>query len=140
MRNDEAIAMNRFGLGATPGSALGANPHKALLDQFDSFDPRPRLIAAQPARAELVSALSEVREEKQQRKAAAQTDMAAEADKTPLPARRAVREDYVSAVHARLQTALASPTELCRAAGAFLGQSFRGVDRQDRHIGTGGQF
>ncbi|MBK8375381.1 DUF1800 domain-containing protein [Sphingorhabdus sp.] len=140
MRNDEAIALNRFGLGATPGSALGANPHKALLNQFDSFDPRPPLIAAQPARAELVSALSEVREEKQQRKAAAQTDMAADAEKTPLPARRAVRKDYVSAVHARLQTALSSPTSFAERLVHFWANHFAVSIEKIAIFGLAGNF
>lgn len=45
---DASIAFNRFGLGATPDTALPADPRKWLLAQFDRFEPRPAAIAALP--------------------------------------------------------------------------------------------
>src|SRR5438105_3265377 len=45
---DSAIALNRFGLGARPDEASPANPKAWLLDQFESYEPRPAAWASIP--------------------------------------------------------------------------------------------
>ncbi len=39
--HNEAIALNRFGLGARPDDALPADPRRWLLSQFDAYEARP---------------------------------------------------------------------------------------------------
>jgi len=45
----QAIALNRFGLGARPEEAPPADPRKWLRDQFGAFEPKPAAFAALPA-------------------------------------------------------------------------------------------
>jgi uncharacterized protein (DUF1800 family) len=45
----QAIALNRFGLGARPDEIAPANPKRWLLEQFDTFEPQPATFAALPA-------------------------------------------------------------------------------------------
>ncbi len=56
---DASIALNRFGLGATPGDRPGADPKKWLIAQFDRFEPRPAAIAALPGSAQLCDELGQ---------------------------------------------------------------------------------
>ncbi|WCM29538.1 DUF1800 domain-containing protein [Sphingomonas sp. QA11] len=67
---DAGIALNRFGLGARPDEAVPGDPRKWLLGQFDAFDPKPQVIAAQPNRqviaGELADYLDQVRMLRQQ--------------------------------------------------------------------------
>ncbi|WP_157218117.1 DUF1800 domain-containing protein [Flavisphingomonas formosensis] len=97
-----AIALNRFGLGATPDNTPPADPKAALLAQFDRFDPLPHGFAALPDAGMLVKAYQ------QQRQAMRQ----AAPDRSP--AQIAARQDFVQdvqalyrqAVQARAQSAL----------------------------------
>ena len=66
--------------------------------------------------------------------------MAADAEKTPLPARKAVREDYVSAVHARLQTALSSPTSFAERLVHFWANHFAVSIDKIAILGLAGNF
>jgi uncharacterized protein (DUF1800 family) len=49
----EAVALNRFGLGARPDGAPPADPKAWLLDQFPAFEARPATMAAARASADL---------------------------------------------------------------------------------------
>ena len=39
----QAIALNRFGLGARPGDALPPDPPAWLLEQLPRYEPQPRV-------------------------------------------------------------------------------------------------
>ncbi|MGH9805859.1 MAG: DUF1800 domain-containing protein [Terriglobia bacterium] len=111
-----AIAMNRFGLGATPDEAPPADPKAWLLRQFDQFESITRTFAALPDAGVLVKAYRV--EERRLRQADAMAGQAsspgekAKPPKTPeqMAARKAfaqdVRELYRQAVQARVQSAL----------------------------------
>jgi uncharacterized protein (DUF1800 family) len=45
----QAIALNRFGLGARPDEPPPADPKRWLIGQIEAFDPRPQPLAALPA-------------------------------------------------------------------------------------------
>ncbi|KQP45057.1 DUF1800 family protein [Pseudorhodoferax sp. Leaf274] len=99
---DTATALNRFGLGARPGDSLSADPHEALLAALARPVPDAPAWAAQPGQAELLAAVQALQAaqrlpDPEQRRDAATAQ------------RRVLRGFYDAAVHARLQTALASP-------------------------------
>ena len=97
MAANQAIAMNRFGLGGAPGDRPGRDPRGWLLAQLSRYGPRPRALAALPARSALVTdTLSH------QREAAA---MAAENSGPRLPHRT-----YMQAANARFAAAVESDT------------------------------
>ena len=107
MAIESAIAMNRFGLGARPDAASLANPRRWLIDQMSKFDPRPAAIAALPPRAELIAAIKDLRIENRERKAA-MADGGNSAEQQFNNYRKALRDQYVTAVDARVGVALAS--------------------------------
>jgi uncharacterized protein (DUF1800 family) len=125
MTVETAIALNRFGLGAAPERGVGGNPKSWLLKQLDDFDPRPAAIAALPARAELIQSIQDFREQRRERteagepKAKAKGKAAADAMPDAVDAaeeqrimyRRAIRDQYSSAVNTRLNIALSSNTD-----------------------------
>jgi len=45
----QAIALNRFGLGARPDEVPPSDPQRWLIGQIDAFDPKPAAFAALPA-------------------------------------------------------------------------------------------
>lgn len=100
--SDQAIALNRFGLGARPDEAPPAAPRAWLLDQFDRYEPGPAAWAAQPTSRALALAFVEGRADRQ--RADADAKMAARQK-----LRMQVRETYVSAVNARADSALTTP-------------------------------
>jgi len=113
MAIDAAIAMNRFGLGARPGTPPPVRPKSWLLDQCARFDLRPVPIAALTPRSELIATIRDLRQDRQQRRAAGKNPQsgeaaAAAADRQLDDYRTAVRSHYVAAVDARLGIALAS--------------------------------
>lgn len=101
--NAAAIALNRFGLGARPDDAPPADPKAWLLAQFDRYDPRPAAWASRPSSMTLAADLD------RQRMAVAQapSDGKPDARKT---LRTDIRDTYLDAVAARLDSALATPT------------------------------
>lgn len=112
---DAAIAMNRFGLGARPATAVPAKPKGWLIEQLGSYDPRPPAIAALPPRSELISAIRDLRQDRQQRRSMDEDkpsdDAAAAADRDLANYRTTVRGQYLAAVDARLGVALSSDTD-----------------------------
>ncbi|WP_343609243.1 DUF1800 domain-containing protein [Novosphingobium sp.] len=110
----QAIALNRFGLGASPGAAPD-NPRGWLLDQFDHFEVRPAGFAALPDAGAMVTAYQAERrmERKNQPPPAASgatTDGAGVKDPVLLAARQdygqQVQALYRAAVQARSDAAL----------------------------------
>jgi uncharacterized protein (DUF1800 family) len=49
--SDAAVAMNRFGLGATRGQEPPGNPKRWLLDQIDAYQPATPVLATAPTSA-----------------------------------------------------------------------------------------
>lgn len=58
-----SIALNRFGLGARPGDAPGADPARWLLAQLDRYEARPQAIAALAPSGQIVGEIAEYRRE-----------------------------------------------------------------------------
>jgi uncharacterized protein (DUF1800 family) len=103
-----AIATNRFGLGARPDEPAAADPRRWLLGQFDRYDPRPALVAAQPATAQLVADLAAYRAQVQpMRREQADAEAAGKAREMAQKAYAAeARDDYQAGVAARVGVAL----------------------------------
>jgi len=120
-----AIAFNRFGLGARSDDSPPGEPRRWLAGQFERFEPRPAPIAAAPARREVATALADYLEETrgQGRRRRAQAEpapamaMPAGMDDQlaglPDNARRfirgASRRNYLAMVGARTDAALTAP-------------------------------
>jgi uncharacterized protein (DUF1800 family) len=116
--NSSAIALNRFGLGARSGDAPPGDAKAWLRGQLDRFDPRPRPIAAVPARREIVGQLADYLAEQRMagraKREAAAMPAGAQGDGIPDSAkrflRRGIRDDYLVMVGARLASALTTGT------------------------------
>ena len=107
---DLSIALNRFGLGGRSDEQSPADPRRWLAQQLGQFDPRPPAIAAALPSAKLVVMLRESRDDRKERKQAAEaagTDPKAKGDGVPGPYRD-LRDAYVDAVGARAAAALTS--------------------------------
>jgi uncharacterized protein (DUF1800 family) len=115
--SDTAIALNRFGLGATPAEPPPANPRAWLNDQFSRFQARPQALLAVPSRSAVVAQLADYVAEarmdgraKRRMQQASLTTGAAQTDNQADPTRRylrqAIREDYLTMNSARLNSAL----------------------------------
>jgi len=100
----EAIALNRFGLGARPDDRPPPDPRRWLWDQFDRFETRPPAWAATPDSAAIGRDYGEQRDEMR--------DMGGDAAARQ-EARKAMRQDgrqiYLQAADARLASALTTP-------------------------------
>jgi uncharacterized protein (DUF1800 family) len=101
-----AIAVNRFGLGARPGEALPDDPRGWLIEQADPkrspYQPMPAALSNQPTSAQLSAqfaererALKDAKSDDKQDKAAVRKQYA-----------EMIRDDYRSAVDARVASAL----------------------------------
>ncbi|WP_077003196.1 DUF1800 family protein [Variovorax sp. KK3] len=101
--NPDAIALNRFGLGARPDDPMPRNPRRWLLDQFEHYQALPPAWSGQQ---DTGSRLADY----QQRQRA----IAGAADEDRQAARQSLRRDaragYLAAVDARLASALDTPT------------------------------
>jgi uncharacterized protein (DUF1800 family) len=97
-----AIALNRFGLGARPEDPPPADPRRWLLSQFDRYEALPADWRAQPRTPVLLAALLE--QQRAVREAPADAKQAARQ-----AYRREAREEYLGALGARANTALATP-------------------------------
>lgn len=98
------IALNRFGLGARPDEAVPADPAGWLLQQLESWDPRPPAWAAAPRSAAVVAEFVDG-----QRAARQQSDPQAR-QAAQQAFQRSARERYIAAVGMRMQAALDSRT------------------------------
>ncbi|CAM3277770.1 DUF1800 domain-containing protein [Sphingomonas antarctica] len=116
----QAIALNRFGLGARAGEAAPTDPKAWLNGQLKSFDPRPPPVAAAPSRATVAGHLAdyfaELRDTRQQAGSMGQGQTRPDTEqKQAMQAvrkdqRRTGRADYLALVGARATTALTSPS------------------------------
>lgn len=117
------IALNRFGLGASPLDHAPSNPRQWLLDQLDQFAPRPLALASVPTRVQVAEQLADYlaaqqtagRAKRQLQTASMpagpvlqQPDPQAEQLKKYLG--QSIREDYLAMNQARLEAALTTPS------------------------------
>lgn len=56
--SNASIALNRFGLGGRGGERGASDPRRALIDQFDRYEPRPAAIAALPGTGVIATELA----------------------------------------------------------------------------------
>jgi len=142
MAVDAAIALNRFGLGVIPGIPVAANPKYSLLDQLEKFDSTPTPIGALPPSRELVLAVRELGMERRERKskAATQDAQAETAEKQLNGYRKAVRDQYVKAVDARMGVALASPNSFAERLVHFWANHFALSIDKIAIVGLAGSF
>ncbi len=124
---DTLIAATRFGLGARPEDARPNDAPRALLAQFDRFDPRPAAYGGAPTRAVVAKGLADYLEDARAARQAmgggkrAQAEAMADGKVTPDSAlkdalkqtRKFVRDEsrahYLALVGARANAALATP-------------------------------
>jgi uncharacterized protein (DUF1800 family) len=97
----QAIALNRFGLGASPGAAPD-NPRGWLLDQFAHYEPRPAGFAALPDAGAMVTAYQAERRMERKNQPPAPADGTGVKD----PALLAARQDYGQQVQALYRAAV----------------------------------
>ena len=108
-----AIALNRFGLGATPSDSAPAYPRRWLTDQFERFDPRPPAFSALPDAGAMVKAY---REQQQAMRQAARAAPPAPAGSSPAKPTRsagqiAARQDFTQDVQALYRQAVQARTQ-----------------------------
>lgn len=113
--NPATIALNRFGLGARPGDAIGGDARRYLVAQFERYDPAPADLMQLPDAGVLLQNYQAQQRAMRQQQAAVPTaapDVAAKQQRTS--EQQAARKDYVQevralyrqAVQARLTSAL----------------------------------
>ncbi|QGN56316.1 DUF1800 family protein [Novosphingobium sp. Gsoil 351] len=130
--------MNRFGLGARDDEAPPSDPHRWLTDQLARFAIRPAPIAALPGTPALVALLADLREARQERRAATATPEPAMNGElrtaTAMPGAglgRGLRQAYLAAVGARTNVALVSETPFVERLVHFWANHFAvSVDKQ----------
>lgn len=101
--SEQAIALNRFGLGARPDEAVPADPRRWLVDQLDRYDPRPAAWAAQPTTLALAARGAAIRDAQR-----AATGAAAKEEQR-VAFRLFARKTYADATDARVAAALDAP-------------------------------
>ena len=116
----QAIALNRFGLGARADETVRAEPKAWLNGQLKSFNPRPPAVAAAPSRAtvagHLADYLEQLRDVRQQAGGMGQgqpkpdTEQKQAMQAVRKDQRQTGRADYLAFVGARATAALTSPS------------------------------
>ena len=110
-----AIALNRFGLGARPGDAIGGDSRRYIVAQFERYDPAPADLMQLPDAGVLLQNYQAQQRAMRQEQSAAPTAAPDVTAKPPRsPEQQAARKDYVQevralyrqAVQARLTSAL----------------------------------
>ena len=128
----QAIALNRFGLGARPDEPPPADPRRWLRDQIEAFDPKPAILTALPAPGTFARLYFEEVGELIKRMGPAPTPapMADDAEaKLQRQQRREalnveVRDTYRLAVNARVANALTTPTPFAERLASFWSNHF----------------
>ena len=135
----QAIALNRFGLGARPDEAPPADPKRWLADQIEAFDPRPAAFAVLPPPGSLAQSYFQEVGELIKRAGAAPTPPGTPApdpamsDDTQAKLMRQerrqalnveVRDTYRLAVNARMENAIATPTPFAERLASFWSNHF----------------
>jgi len=134
----QAIALNRFGLGARPDETPPADPKAWLIGQIEAFDPRPAAFTSLPAPGSLAQSYFQEVGELIKRAGAAPTPpgtpatapMADDAQAKLMRQERRqalnveVRDTYRLAVNARLQNAITTPTPFAERLASFWSNHF----------------
>ena len=142
----QAIALNRFGLGARPDETPPADPKRWLAGQIEAFDPRPAAFAALPPPGSLAQSYFQEVGELIKRAGAAPTPPGVPAPAPNPPAapmpmaddaqakmmrqerRQAlnveVRDTYRLAVNARMENAITTPTPFAERLASFWSNHF----------------
>jgi uncharacterized protein (DUF1800 family) len=135
------IALNRFGLGGRPGDQPPADAKRWLLQQLDTFQPRPQALAQVPTRGQVVEQLADylaaqqmAGRAKRQLQAASmptgaaqaqpQQDADPQADATKRYFRQSIRDDYLTMNAARLDCALTTDTPFVERLVSFWANHF----------------
>ncbi|GAA0727348.1 DUF1800 domain-containing protein [Sphingomonas japonica] len=133
------IAWNRFGLGARPGAVAPADAKRWLIDQFDRYEARPPVIAAQATTAQAGAAFAEYRAERR-----AARRMATDAGPLDRSARMAMRVDgrdrYRDAIGARANAAIVSDTPFAERLVHFWANHFAVSAEKLAVVGLAGAF
>jgi uncharacterized protein (DUF1800 family) len=108
---DNAIAANRFGLGARSDDRATPDPKRGLIAQFDRFETKPAAFASAPTRASVANELATYLTETRSLRMAAESKDAAKPDMQAARkmARVAGRDAYIALVGARMNAALTTP-------------------------------
>jgi len=126
----QAIALNRFGLGARPDEAPPADPRRWLIDQIGAFDPAPAPFAALPPPGSLAQAYFQEVGELIKQAGAAPTPMPDDAQAKLMRQQRRealnveVRDTYRLAVNARMLAALTTPAPFAERLASFWSNHF----------------
>ncbi len=144
MTVDTAIAMNRFGLGALPDGARPTNAKDWLKGQIAQYDPVPTTLSDQPSRAELAAEFREYqldrRDFRQEKKEAADPEVAqidpAKIEKVV----NTLRARYVAAADARVNAALSSDTPFAERLVHFWSNHFAVSIDKLQVLGLAGDF
>jgi len=126
----QAIALNRFGLGARPDEAPPADPRRWLIDQIGAFDPAPAPFAALPPPGSLAQAYFQEVGELIKQAGAAPTPMPDDAQAKLMRRQRRealnveVRDTYRLAVNARMLAALTTPAPFAERLASFWSNHF----------------
>ena len=131
------VAMNRFGLGATPTDLPPERPQAWLIDQLARFDPRPPALAGLPSTGAVLEGLLARREAIRAAKRAGDAEAATSAEK----AKRAYLNDaYNAATAARIAAALATETPFAERLVHFWSNHFAVSADKDETRGLAGAF
>lgn len=138
MAATQAIALNRFGLGARPDDAVGSDPRGWVLDQLGRFDPAPAPLSSQPTRADLILDLGDYRQSHARARQAMRDQGAGTRPDDAAAMRRELRQQYVTAADARVATAVQSDTPFVERLVHFWSNHFAvSVDKQDVRLLAG---
>ncbi|MBN8499720.1 MAG: DUF1800 domain-containing protein [Sphingomonadales bacterium] len=112
---EAAIALNRFGLGFRAGDPPQTDVRRGLLQQLDRFDPAPPLLRGLAATPTVITQLAQYQQSRRDMRKANQPDpdarSAGDAKRAnDGNARQDLRQNYVAAVGARAQLAIATDT------------------------------
>ena len=127
----QAIALNRFGLGARPDEAPLADPKRWLIDQIEAFDAKPAPLAALPPPGQFARQyFEEVGELIKQAGTVAAPPMAEDAQAKLMRQQRRealnveVRDTYRLAINARMLTAITTPAPFAERLASFWSNHF----------------
>lgn len=155
MSIENAIAYNRFGIGARPDDKITDKPGWLLRDQLTRYEARPAILASQPGRAQIAATYQQYRmdrrERRQEKRAEADmttaNDSMAMGEAVPTTAeqqqerlRNELRQTYASAVEARLAMALASDAGFAERLVHFWSNHFAVSTDKQTAIGFAGDF
>lgn len=147
MSLNQAIAMNRFGLGVRKDQKMIVDPKRYLWSQLENYDPNHPIITAMPKRAAIAAAYAEYNEKsKANQSLRAQKNSAIDdakieaADQSRKDGRQKIRAIYADAVKARLDIAVQSENDFAEHLVHFWANHFAISVDNIRVIGFAGDY